>query len=214
MSGGSKKAEKTKVSEGEKISAQLARDQIGYYRSTFAPLEGQFRDLASQNHSERFAGQNATAAMREMTPALGSIAQTGIMADTADMADGVTSGRVAGYAQGRRERDDGRLEALGVGLGISADATRSLATAGHLQTQNAVTHMREKTARAQAKADTRNAALGAIAAVGGAYGTKSYLTSQQRKAAFDHSVQMGSSVGGYHSPEFSAWVRRQNTGGR
>lgn len=176
MSGGSpSKPKPTPVSEGEKISAQLAKDQIGYYRSTFAPLEGQFRDEAGRDYSARFAAQNASAANRTLSDGLAAVASTGAMMDTGGMSEAITGARVAGLAQGRRERDDGRLDALGVGLGITADATKSLGEAGRIQTNAAIDRSREEVVKMQAKADVRNAALGGIAAIGTAYGTSKLL---------------------------------------
>lgn len=175
IGGSAKKPKPTPVSEGEKISAQLARDQIGYYRSNFAPLEGQFRDEAGRDHSARFSAQNAAAANRTLTGGLAAVASTGSMMDTGDTADAVTGARVAGMAQGRRERDDGRLDALGIGLGITADATKSLSEAGRLQTSAAIDRSREEVTKMQAKADVRSAALGGVAAIGTAYGTSKLL---------------------------------------
>lgn len=211
MSGGSSKPKKTPVSEGEKISTQLARDQINYYRSTFAPLEGQFRDEVSKDYSSRFAGQNAAASMREITPTLAGVAAGGDMMNTGELAGGIAAGRVAGMAEGRRQRDDGMLDALGVGLGISADATSSLSDAGRLQTNAAIDRTRESLVKAQAKADTRNAALGAVAAVGGAYGTKAFLTNRQNKEAFETSMRLGGSREGYSSAYLSGWTGPSRT---
>lgn len=205
MSGGSSKPKATPVSQGEKISAQLAKDQIAYYRSTFAPLESEFRDVASRDYSDRFAGQAGTASMREVTPALAGAAANPHMMDTGDIAEGISMGRVGGMAQGRAERDAGRLEALGVGLGITADATASLADAGRVQTNAAIDLTREKLAKQQAKQEVRNAALGAIAAVGGAYGTKSFLTNRQNALAAENSLKMGASPEGYSSAYLSGW---------
>lgn len=206
MSGGSSKPKEVPVSKGEKIQTQLAKDQINYYRSTFAPLETQFRDEVSQDHSARFAGQNATASMREMTPAMAGLAMSGSTLDTAGLAGATTSGRVAGMAQGVREQADGRIESLGVGMGITADANRTLSEAGRLQTSAAIDVTREKLADAQAKADVRNAALGAVAAVGGAYGTKSYLTNRENALAAENSLKLGGSSIGYSPAYLSGWT--------
>lgn len=206
MSGGSSKPKDVPVSQGEKIQTQLARDQISYYRSTFAPLETQFRDEASRDYSERLAGQNATSSMREMTPGLADVAMSGMSMDTASLAGATTAGRVAGTAQGKREQADGRLESLGVGMGITADANRTLSEAGRLQTNAAIDQTREKVAEMQAKAGVRNAALGAVAAVGGAYGTKSYLDSRDAKAAAAESSRLGASRAGYSPAFLSGWT--------
>lgn len=211
MSGGSKKPKDTPVSEGEKVSAQLAKDQIGYYRSTFAPLESEFRDVASRDYSARLSGQAGTAAMREITPAVAGAAASPYMMNTGDIAEGVTMGRVGGLAQGRAERDAGRLEALNVGLGLTADATASLADAGRIQTNAAIDLTREKLVKQQAKTDMRNAALGAVAAVGGAYGTKRFLTSRQSAQAAEQSMKLGASPEGYGSAYLSGWTGPSRT---
>lgn len=214
--GGGSKPKDVPVSEGEKIQTRLARDQISYYRSTFAPLETQFRDEASRDHSARFAGQNATASMREMTPAMASLAMSGSTVDTADLAGATTIGRVAGMAQGVREQADGRIDSLGVGMGITADANRTLSEAGRLQTSAAIDTTRQKMADAQAKADVRNAALGAVAAVGGAYGTKAYLNRQAGAVpAYAGTPQQSPATGVRGTPSLADLVSRANrSGGR
>lgn len=166
--GGGGKPEQVKASEGEKIQAQLARDQINYYRGTYAPLEQQFLSEAGQDHSARLAGQNGSAAMRESTDTLRQAALSTAPVDTAALGTAITSGRVAGLAQGRRERDDGRLEGLGVGLGITADATKSLSQAGQIQTESAIDRTREQLAKMQAKNDLTAAKWGAVGTLAGA----------------------------------------------
>lgn len=181
--GGSKKPKPTPVSKGEKIQTQLARDQHAHYMQNFAPLESQFRDEATRDYSARFAGQSANAAMRNLTPSMAAIGQTGAMVDTGELAGSVTAGRVAGLAEGRRQRDDGSLESMNIGLGITADANKSLSDAGRLQTNAAIDRTQEQVSKMQAKAEVRNAAIGAVAAVGGAYGMNKYMGSTAAKAA-------------------------------
>lgn len=178
MSGGSSSAKKTPVTDGEKIQTELARDQHQYYSSTYAPLENQFRDEVTRDYSSRLAGQNATASMREMTPTLANVAMSGSTADSGVLGDAVTGGRVAGLAQGARELADGRLESIGLGMGITADANRSLSEAGRIQTNAAIDRTREQIADAEAKSGLRNAVLGGVAAVGATYGMKGYLDRQ------------------------------------
>ena len=171
MSGGSKpkKPQEVQASEGEKQQARLARDQINYYRSTFAPLEKQFAELVDQDSSARLQGQNATASSREMTDTLRGAALAGGPVNTAELGEARTLGRVGGLAQGTRELGDGRLEALGVGLGISADASKSLSQAGQIQTDAAIDRTRSAMIKQQAKNDERNALAGAVGSLGGMY---------------------------------------------
>jgi hypothetical protein len=205
MSGGAKKPKDVPISEGEKIQTQLAKDQIAYYRSTYAPLESQFRDEASRDYSSRFAGQNATASTRLMTPALADTAKSVSMADTASLGDAITSGRVSGMGEGRRQRDDGALEALGVGLGVTADAGTSLSQAGRIQTNAAIDKTTESIVKMQAKADVRNAAIGAVASVAGAYGTNKLMGKMEAKQAAAASSKMGASRDGYSAGALSGW---------
>lgn len=166
--GGGKPAE-VKASASEKQQAQLARDQISYYRGTFAPLEKQFAETVDQDPSARLQGQNASASAREMTETLRGAAMTGAPVNTAEIAEAKTLGRVGGMAQGTRELADGRLEALGVGLGITADASKSLSQAGQLQTDAAIDKTRLALAKQQAKNDERGALAGAVGSLGGMY---------------------------------------------
>lgn len=209
--GGGSKPKPVAVSEGEKIQTGLAKDQISYYRNTYAPLEAQFRDEAGRDYSSRFAGQNAAASVRELTPALADAAASGAMVDTGSLGSAVAGGRVAGMAQGRRERDDGRLEALGIGLGVTADASKSLSQAGQIQTSAAIDRTRDEVVKMQAKTDVRNAALGAAAAVGGTYGMKHYLGAMEAKQAAARSSKTGASKEGYSSAYLSGWTGPSRT---
>lgn len=167
--GGGSKPKEVRASEGEKIQAQLARDQIDYYRSTFAPLEKQFAELVDQDPSARLQGQNATASSREMTDTLRGAALAGGPVNTAELGEARTLGRVGGLAQGTRELADGRLEALGVGLGITADASKSLSQAGQIQTDAAISKTHNAMIKQQAKNDARNAPAAAVGSLGGMY---------------------------------------------
>lgn len=180
MSGGGSKPEEVQASAGEKMQAQLAKDQIAHYRSTYAPLEAQYRDVAGQDPSARFSGQNATASAREVTDLYRATGMTGSSMDTTSLAEAMTTSRVSGLAQGRRERDDGRLDSLEVGLGVSADATKSLSQAGMIQTQAAIDKTREEIAKQQAKADMKSAVVGAAATLGGAYAAPKLAEYKQR----------------------------------
>lgn len=167
--GGGSKPQEIKASAAEQQQAALARDQIDYYRSTFAPLEQRFANLSDQDPSARLQGQNASASAREMTGTLQQAALGTAPVDTSVIAEGKTLGRVAGLAQGTRELADNRLDALGVGLGISADATRSLSSAASAQTEGAIRQTQLSMAQQQAKNDERNALVGAAGSLGGMY---------------------------------------------
>lgn len=179
--GGSSKPEKVKVSAGEKIQAGLAKDQIDYYRATYAPLEADFLRTAGQDPSAKLAGQNAVGATRALTPALAEAALSTAPVDTAALGGAVTSGRVSGMAEGRRQRDDGRLEGLGVGLGVTADASKSLSQAASIQTSSAIDHANEVIAKQNAKNSEKEALVGGLASAGGMYlGYKMPQWQQQR----------------------------------
>jgi hypothetical protein len=167
--GGGSKPAPTPVSAGEKIQTKLAQDQIAHYRGTYAPLEQEFVRTVDQDPSARLAGQNATASAREMTGTLQQAAAGGGVVDTAAMAEARTLGRVGGMAQGTRELADGRMEALGVGLGATADASRSLSQAGQIQTSAAIDKTRSALAIQQAKNDEKAALMGAVGSLGGMY---------------------------------------------
>lgn len=167
--GGGSKPQAIQASAAEREQAKLAQEQINYYRGTFAPLEGEFARVVDRDPSARLQGQNASASAREMTETLRGAALAGGVVNTAEMGEARTLGRVGGLAQGKRELADGRLEALGVGLGITADATKSLSTAGQIQTDAAIGETRLALAKQQAKNDERNALMGAVGSLGGMY---------------------------------------------
>lgn len=205
MSGGGSKPKEVQASEGEKQQAELARKQIGYYRDTFAPLEKRFADMADRDPSARLEGQNATASAREATETLRGAAIAGGVTSTAGIAEAKTMGRVGGMAQGVRELADGRLDALGVGLGITADSTKSLSQAGQIQTDAAIGQTRLALAKQQAKNDERNALVGAVASLGGMYGGYKIGQKMEASAAHKQSVSLGSSKAGYSSGYLRGW---------
>lgn len=180
--GGGGKPEATPVSEGEKIQAKLAKDQYDYYSSTYAPLAKRRVNEASQDFSGRFAGQAGSAGMREATGTLRDVAMTGNTMDTTGLAGAITQARVGGQQQGLAERDQARLDALGVGLGATADATKSLSQAGAIQTDAAIQSVRDKMAEQEAKNQERNALIGGLASVGATYGTNKFLASRDAAA--------------------------------
>lgn len=172
MSGGkNEKPQATPVSEGEKIQARLARDQIDYYKGTYQPLEQRFLSEAQQDYSPRLSAQAGSGAMRSATETLRQAAIGGGVTNTAALGAAIAEGRLAGAAQGRRERDDMRLDAINVGLGITADANRSLAQAGQLQTSSAIDRANEELVKMQAKQNTKNALVAAAGTLAGAGAT-------------------------------------------
>ncbi len=175
MGGKAKKPDPVPVSEGEKIQASLAKQQIDYYRATYAPLERRMADEANQDFSSRFSAQAGTAGMRQMTDDLKTMALSSAPVDSADLSAGISDARVEAFAQGRRERDDARLDALGVGLGMTAAASRSLTDAGRIQTNAAIEAVQAKMAKQQAKGSVKQAAVGALAAIGSAYGMNKFM---------------------------------------
>ena len=181
--GGSSKPQATPVSGGEKIQASLAKDQYDYYKSTYVPLAQRMVSEASQDFSGRLAGQAGSAGMREATETLRATAMTGGSMDTSSLAGAITQARVGGQQQGLAERDQARLDALGVGLGATADATKSLSQAGQIQTEAAIQSVRDKMAEQQAKAGERAALIGGLASVGATYGMNKYMMSRDAAAA-------------------------------
>ena len=172
MSGGSSsKPQEVQASAGEKAQAQLAQDQINYYRSTYAPLEKRMVDEANQDYSDRLSGQAGTAAMRASTQGLQAAGMSTAPVDTAALSGAVTQSRAAGLQQGQQDLNSRRLDALGVGLGMTADATRSLSQAAGEQTSAAIQRSRDAMLSAQAKTDEKNALLGAAGSLAGAAGT-------------------------------------------
>lgn len=167
--GGGKKPDPVPVSKGEKIQAQLAKDQIAYYRGTYAPLEKEFRDTVDQDPTARFNAQSGSASAREMTQTLRDAALVGGPVNTAELGAARAMGRVGAMAQGTRELADGRLDALGVGLGMTADASKSLSQAGQIQTDAAIGHTQLALEKQGAKNAERAALAGAAGSLAGAY---------------------------------------------
>jgi hypothetical protein len=181
--GGASKPEEIKASESEKAQAGLAKDQINYYRGTYAPLEKQLADESNQDYSGRLSGQAGSAAARASTEAMRTMAMNGGVADVTSLGDAATRSRLDGNLQGASDQSGKRLDALGVGLGITADATKSLSEAGSVQTQSAIDRVHEAMVKSQAKSDTKNAMLGAIGSVAGAAGTYYGMKQMAGKAA-------------------------------
>lgn len=202
--GGGDKPAEVKASKGEKEQAKLAREQINYYRGTFAPLEQQFATLADQDPSARLVGQNGSASAREMTNTLRQAALGNAPVDTAGIAEGKTLGRVGAMAQGTRELADNRLDALGVGLGITADSSRSLSTAASAQTDSAIRQTQLSLAKQQAKNDERAALMGAVGSLGGMYAGYKLPGMMASKGA-----TLGSTQAGYTGADFNNWVAGQ-----
>lgn len=175
MGSKSKKPDPVPVSEGEKIQAKLAKEQIDYYRATYTPLEQKLIEDSKQDYSSRLSAQVGSAGMRQATEGLRSLALGSAPVDSADIAAGISDARVDAFAQGRRERDDARLDALGVGLGITADASKSLTEAGRIQTNAAIESVEAKLRKQQAKDSVKQAGFAAIGTLAGAVGTKALL---------------------------------------
>lgn len=189
MSDGPDKPDAVEVSQGEKIQAQLAKDQINYYRSTYAPLEGQYAQEAGRDYSSRLSGQAGSAGMREATPGLQQMALSSAPVDTARIGSAIGTARTAAAAQGRRTRDDGRLSALGVGLGVTADAGASLTSAGRGQTNSTIDAVSTEMAKQQARSSTQAAIGGAVGTLAGAgltyYGLKSSMAPKATMTTLD-----------------------------
>jgi hypothetical protein len=169
MSSGPDKPKEVKASEGEKIQAQVAKDQIDYYRSTYAPLEGQYAKEAGRDYSDRLSGQAGTAGARGMTDTLQVAAAAASPLDTAALSSGTSLGRVAGMAEGQRLSADGKLNALKVGLGATADATRSLTEASRMQNDSLMQAEQLKLEEAKTKAAGRAMTMAAVGQAAGMY---------------------------------------------
>ena len=212
MSGGGSKPEKVKVSEGEKLQAQTAKDQYAYYQGRYVPLERRGIADAMQDYSPRLAGQATAGAMRAATGSLRDAALGGPV-NSGVLGGGLTQSFVDASAAGRRERDDRRLDMLGVGRGMSADASQSLGKAARVQTDAAITDVRSRLAEQEAKNSTRMAIVGGAASLAGAYGTKKLMTNRANQQALDESLSLGSAASGYTSPQFRNYLAAQRAGG-
>lgn len=204
MSKSAKKPDPVAVSEGEKIQAQVAKDQIGYYRGTYAPLEGEYADEAGADHTARLSAQARSAGMREASGGLQQLALSGAPVDTAALGSSLSAATDAAGVQGRRARDDGRLSALGVGLGITADAGQSLSSASQVQSGAAIDKVRAEMTKQQASASTRAATMGAVGTLAGA-GLTYYGMSSQAGQAGKQSMKTGATQDGYSSKYMSGW---------
>ena len=167
--GGDDKPKPVPVSQGEKIQTNLAQDQISYYRGVYAPLEKEFIYTVDQDPTARLQAQSGSASARETTQTLRDAAMLGGPVNTAELGEARALSRVGAMAQGTRELADGRLDALGVGLGITADASKSLSQAGQIQTDAAINRTQLALAKQQAKNAERAALAGAAGSLGGAY---------------------------------------------
>lgn len=206
--GGGDKPKPVPVSQGEKIQAQLAKDQIAYYRSTYAPLEKEFRDTVDQDPTARLQAQSGSASARETTQTLRDAALVGGPVNTAELGEARALSRVGAMAQGTRELADGRLDALGVGLGITADASKSLSQAGQIQTDAAIDRTRLALAKQQAKNTERGALAGAVGSLAGAYiGYKmpAWQANRDDAAAAAKSASLGGSQAGYSDQYLKGW---------
>lgn len=206
MSKSPKKDDPTPVSEGEKIQAQVAKDQIGYYRGTYAPLEGQYAAEAGRDYTSRLSAQAGSAGMREATPGLQQLALSSAPVDTAALGSSLSAATDAAAAQGRQVRDKGRLNALSVGLGVTADAGQSLSSASQTQTGAAIDSVREQMAKQQAAASVRAATVGAAASAAGSVATYGAL-SNAGDSAGTKSLKTGATQDGYSSKYLSGWKR-------
>lgn len=209
MSSGGSKPDEVKASEGEKMQAQVAKDQINYYRSTYAPLEGQYAEEAGRDYSARLSGQAGTAGSRAMTETLQVAGAAGAPLDTAALSGGITLGRVAGMAEGQRLSTDGNLNALKVGLGATADATRSLTESSRMQTDSLVQAQQLKLEEAKTKSAGRAMTLAAIGQAGGMAAGYYGAGKLESAAAAKQSSTLGSTRAGYTSAGFKNWARAQ-----
>lgn len=204
MSKSPKKADPTPVSEGEKIQAQVAKDQIAYYRGTYAPLEGEYADEAGADYTSRLSAQASSAAMREASGGVQQLALSSAPVDTSALGSSLSAATDAAGAQGRRARDNGRLSALGAGLGITADAGQSLSSASQLQSSAAIDKVRTEMTKQQAAASTGAATMGAVGTLAGA-GLTYYGLSSQAGQAGKQSMRVGATQDGYSSKYMSGW---------
>lgn len=214
MSSGGSKPDEVKASEGEKAQAQLARDQINYYKSTYAPLEQAYADEAGRDYSARLSGQAGTSGAREMTETLQVAGAAGAPLNTAALSSGVTSGRVAGLAEGQRLSADGNLNALKVGLGATADATRSLTETSRLQTSSLIEAQQNKLEESKVKSAGRAMTLAAIGQVGGMAAGYYGAGALANRAAAQNSLTMGASQQGYSGAYLSGWTGPSRTGAK
>lgn len=205
MTSKAKKPDATPVSEGEKIQTQLARDQIDHYRSTYAPLEKRMVDEASQDYSDRLAGQATSGSMRQATGALRSAALGSGPVDTSALSGAISQAGAQARAEGIRMRDDQRLDALGVGVGITSDAVSSLSAAGRSQTQAAIDSTRQKIEDMQNKSMVGNALWASAGTLAGAYGTYKGLGKLGSSTAAKTSQSLGASQAGYGAGYLSGW---------
>lgn len=205
MSSGGSKPKEQEASEGEKLQAQVAKDQIAHYRSTYAPLEQTYAEEAGRDYSPRLAAQAGVTGSRGMTEALQVAAGTASPLDAANLSSGVTLGRVAGMAEGRRLSSEGMNNAVKVGLGATADASRSLSEAARLQTDSLIQTQQNKLEEAKTKAAGRAMTLAAVGQAAGTaagyYGANKLESMQAAKV----SSQLGSSRQGYSSAYLSGW---------
>ena len=97
-----------------------------------------------------------------------------------------------------------------VGLGATADATRSLTETSRMQTDSLIQAQQNKLAEAGEKAAGRAMTLAAIGQAGGMaagyYGAGKLEAYQANK----RSMTLGSTQAGYKSGEFKNWARAQS----
>lgn len=208
MSSSPDKPKATAVSEGEKTQAALARQQIDYYNSTYAPLEGEYAQEAGRDYSSRMSAQAGSAGMREATSGLQQMALSNAPVDTASIGGAIASGQNSAAVAARRTRDDGRLSALGVGLGVTADAGTALSAAARSQTNAAISDVTAELAKQQAKSSTQAAIGGAVGTLAGAGATYYGLQNATSRNAGALSEAAGAKQSGYTGGLYSSWLKR------
>lgn len=183
MSSGPKKPKVIQASAAEKAAHKLAQDQRRNYISTFRPLEDMYAAEAGQDFTGRLVGQTTSGAMRASTGSLQAAALGAAPVDTAALAADITRGGVGARATARRMTEDSLLSALGVGNGIATAGASSLSSAGRYQTEAAIANGRAAIAKDQADASWKEALVGGVAGLAGAYGTYKYLSGAAAPAA-------------------------------
>ncbi|MFV1943485.1 hypothetical protein VPH49_21975 [Pseudomonas luteola] len=201
----SSKSQKVKVSEGEKIQAQLAKDQYAEYQNTYVPLEGEYLSEATKDHSARLSAQAGTASMRTSAAGLQNAATSSGPVDTGAISSALTNALMNGYRTGKTQQFEGGINSMKQGLGATADASQSLTSASQDQLQVATSDAQAAAQVANAKAQTKAAAIGALGSIGGAYGINKYMQGAQAKTAADTSMKLGASQAGYGPEYLSGW---------
>ena len=160
--GSKPKSQDYQASEGEKISAAVAKAEHDKFRSLYAPLLRDMRDQSlSTDPTKQLRGRANADTMQALTTEL-SFAKTQDLDSTSDTAGALIGQLNLAGAKGKQIENTAKTNVLGVARGQAGDAQSGLASASRLETGNLL----NRAAAKQQVRQARDAAAGQIAGAG------------------------------------------------